>query len=184
MITNLQTLLKKGTWECVYKVKDTNCMLHSFLCNFLNIFQASFPVKYRSTNNIKTDWITQGIKISCKQKRSLYTFTKKNNDPKYKAHYITYCRILKKVMKEAKKQHYNRLIAKCNNKIKTIWNIIKKETGKVHSMEQVPFLLMNNEELTDPKNMANTFNTFFLTITEKLNIQQVEKEDAVSFLED
>jgi hypothetical protein len=43
---------------------------------------------------------------------------------------------------------------------------------------------MNNEELTDPKNMANTFNTFFLTITEKLKIQQVEKGDAVSFLED
>jgi hypothetical protein len=36
----------------------------------------------------------------------------------------------------------------------------------------------------DPKNVANAFNTFFLTITEKLNIQQVEKEDAVSFLED
>jgi hypothetical protein len=64
------------------------------------------------------------------------------------------------------------------------WNIIKKETGKVHSMEQVPSLLMNNEELTDPKNVANTFNTFFLTVTEKLNIQQVEKGDAVSFLED
>jgi hypothetical protein len=51
-------------------------------------------------------------------------------------------------------------------------------------MEQVPSLLMNNEEVTDPKNVANAFNTFFLTITEKLNIQQVEKEDAVSFLED
>jgi hypothetical protein len=52
-------------------------------------------------------------------------------------------------------------------------------------MEKVPSLLMNNEELTDPKNVANAFNTFFfLTITEKLNIQQVEKGDAVSFLED
>ena len=126
-------------------------MFNSFLCTFLNIFQASFPVKYKSTNNVKNDWITQGIKISCKHKRSLYTFTKKNNDPKYKAHYITYCRILKKVIKEAKKQHYDRLIAKSNNEIKTTWNIIMKETGKVHSMKQVPSLLMNNEELTDQK---------------------------------
>jgi hypothetical protein len=32
--------------------------------------------------------------------------------------------------------------------------------------------------------MANAFNTFFLTITKKLNIQQAEKGDAVSFLAD
>jgi hypothetical protein len=51
-------------------------------------------------------------------------------------------------------------------------------------MAEVPSLLLNNEELTDPKNVANAFNTFFLTITEQLNIQQVEKGDAVSFLED
>jgi hypothetical protein len=44
------------------------------------------------------------------------------------AHYIKYCRFLRKVMKEAKKQHYSRLIAKSNNKRKTTWNIIKKET--------------------------------------------------------
>jgi hypothetical protein len=43
---------------------------------------------------------------------------------------------------------------------------------------------MSNEELTDPKNVANAFNTFFLTITEQLNIQQVENGDAVLFLED
>jgi hypothetical protein len=51
-------------------------------------------------------------------------------------------------------------------------------------MEQVPSLLMNNEELTDLKNVANAFNTFFLTISEQLNIQQVENGDAVLFLED
>jgi hypothetical protein len=118
MITNFQTLLKKETWEFVYKVKDTNCMFNSFLCTFLNIFQASFPVKYKSTNNVINDWIAQGIRKSCKYRRSLYTFTK-NNDPKYKAHYITYCRILNKVISEAEKQHYNRLIAKPNNRIKT-----------------------------------------------------------------
>jgi hypothetical protein len=32
--------------------------------------------------------------------------------------------------------------------------------------------------------MANAFNNFFITITEKLSIQQIEKEDAVSILKD
>jgi hypothetical protein len=43
-------------------------------------------------------------------------------------------------MKEAKTLHYGRLIAKSNNKIKTTWNIIKKETGKGHPIEQAPSL--------------------------------------------
>jgi len=41
---NFQTLLKKGTWESVYKNKDPNHLFNSFLCTFLNIFQASYPV--------------------------------------------------------------------------------------------------------------------------------------------
>jgi hypothetical protein len=60
----------------------------------------------------------------------------------------------------------------------------KKETGKVHSTELVPSLLENDEKLKDQKNMANAFNKFFLTIAEKLNLQQVEKSDAISFLKD
>jgi hypothetical protein len=36
----------------------------------------------------------------------------------------------KKVIKEATKQRYTRLIAKSNNKVKTTWNIIKKGDRK------------------------------------------------------
>lgn len=98
-LTNFQTLLKQEMWESVYQNQDVNCMFNSFLSTFLNIFEASFPVKYKNTNNKNNDWITQGIKISCKHKRSLYTFTRNSNDPKAKTHYINYCRIIKKVIK-------------------------------------------------------------------------------------
>jgi hypothetical protein len=182
-LTNFQTLLKQETWESVFQTQDTNYMFNSFLRTFLNILEASFPVNYRRTYKEKNDWITQGIKISCKHKRSLYT-TKNSNNPKAKAHYIKYCRILKKVIKETKKLHYGRLIAKSNNKIKTTWNIIKKETGKGHPIEQAPSLLVNNKKLTDPSVVTSAFNNFFLTAAEKLNTQKPEKGDAISFLKD
>jgi len=41
-------------------------------------------------------------------------------------------------------------------------------------VEQVPSLLVNDEKLKDPRNMANAFNKFFITVTEKLNIQQIK----------
>jgi hypothetical protein len=49
-------------------------------------------------------------------------------------------------------------------------------------LEQVPTLPVSDESLKDPRNMAKAFNNFFITITEKLNIQQIEEGDAVSIL--
>jgi len=120
----------------------------------------------------KNNWITQGIHISCKHKRSLYNFTKNSSDQKSNAHYIEYCDILRKVINRAKKQNYSRFIAKSNKKIRMTWNIINKETGKVHLVEQVPTLLLNDEKLKDPTDVANAFNNFLITIIEKLNVQQ------------
>jgi hypothetical protein len=58
-----------------------------------------------------------------------------------RAYYIKHCKILSRVIKEAKKQHYHRLIAKLDNWIKTTWNIIKHETGKLRLTEHL-FLQM------------------------------------------
>ena len=49
-------------------------------------------------------------------------------------------------------------------------------------MHQVPTLLVNDEKLKDPTDMAFAFNDFFITITEKLNVQQRQKGDAISLL--
>jgi len=51
-------------------------------------------------------------------------------------------------------------------------------------VEQHPTLLANDEKLQDLTNAANTFNNFFITIIEKLNIKQKEKGDDVSTLND
>jgi ribosomal protein L33 len=74
------------------------------LYTFLNIFEASFPITYESIGKINNDWITQGIKISCKCKRSLYINSRNNNDTNTRAFYIKYCKILNNVIKESKKQ--------------------------------------------------------------------------------
>jgi len=41
-------------------------------------------------------------------------------------------------------------------------------------MEQFPTLLVNDEKLKDPTDVANAFHNLFITITEKLNNQQIE----------
>jgi hypothetical protein len=65
---HFQHLLKNERWETVYKDSDTNKKFNSFLFTLLNIFDASFQMKYKSIGKLRNDWITQGIKISCKCK--------------------------------------------------------------------------------------------------------------------
>jgi hypothetical protein len=107
-----------------------------------------------------------------------------SNDGVIKAFYIKYCKILNKVIQHAKRQHYNRLIAKSDNKIKTTWDIIKQKTGKIHVTEQMPTLVINDEKIKDPEKVADVFNSFFLSIAENLNLHQVGKEDPISSLKD
>ena len=78
---NFQTLIKKEAWESVHIDRNPNHMFNSVLCTLLKIFQASLPVKYKSLK-YKNYWITQGIKMSCKHKRSLCALTKNSHDPK------------------------------------------------------------------------------------------------------
>jgi hypothetical protein len=83
--------------------------------------------------------------MSCECKRKLYTYSTGSSDAIIKAFYINYFKILNKVIQKAKREHYIRFIAKCD-KIKTTWNIIKQEPGKIHVTEQMPSLLVNNEK--------------------------------------
>jgi hypothetical protein len=53
--------------------------------------------------DINNKWITMGIRLSCKHKRTLYTLVKKSNDGELKLYYKRYCTILMRVIREAKK---------------------------------------------------------------------------------
>jgi hypothetical protein len=91
----------------------------------------------------------------------LYIYSRSSNNPHRRAYYNKYCKILSRVIKEAKRQHYCRLIAKSDNKIKTTWNIIKCESGKLHLTEQISSVLSNSGKVNDPQIIADAFNTFF-----------------------
>jgi len=73
-------MLKRG--EKVYKDNNTKCMLNSLLSIFLNTFERSFPVKYKSIGNRKNKCITQRIKTTCKVTRDLYIHSRNMNTTK------------------------------------------------------------------------------------------------------
>jgi hypothetical protein len=81
-------------------------------------------------------------------------------------HYRLYCKTLTKVITAAKKLYYDRRIINSKNKSKTIWNIIKTETGKRDGKEDIKLLNIQGNITSDQQVLANNLNDYFLTIVD------------------
>jgi hypothetical protein len=111
--------LSNESWEGVFN-NDVNLMFNSFLNTHLRIFYSCFPLVRSKSRKLNNNWITLGIKISCKRKRELFQTIRKSNNPALKQYYKVYCKILVNVIKEAKGMTFNKRILKSNNKLKLL----------------------------------------------------------------
>ena len=72
--------------------------------------------------------------------------------------------------------HYNKQILTSHNKTRTIWNIVKSETGKKLKKEQVWSLNINGKLIQNQQIIANSFNDYLLNTAEKLmTANQIDK---------
>ena len=96
-------LLKEETWDSVFETSSVNDMYNKFQNIPLKYYDVSFPMSYVNKKITENKWITIGIKKSCTRKIELYSEYKQNkNDIQIRDWYRIYCRILKKVIIEAK----------------------------------------------------------------------------------
>jgi len=64
--------LSYETWDISFSSDDVNIMFNGLLDIYLKIFYSSFPLKKIQTAIKRNDWITTGIRASCKHKRELH----------------------------------------------------------------------------------------------------------------
>ena len=112
--------------------------------------------------------MTKGIKISINHKRELYLSSRNSKNPKSKELYKLYCKLLTNIIKEAKILQYEKQISTSHNKTRTIWKIVKSETGKKRGTEEISLLNINDKLTQNQQTIANSFNDNFLTTAEKL----------------
>ena len=105
--------------------------------------------------------MTKGIKTSINQKRELYLNSRSSNDPNLKKYYKSYCKLLQKVIKEAKILKYKKHILTSQNKTKTTWNIVRSETGKIIKKEDITSLSINGMLIQNQQTIASSSTTTF-----------------------
>jgi hypothetical protein len=147
------------TSDSVFSTSDINKMYNSFLNSFLRIFYSSFPLKELTINSNSNTWITPGIKISCRHKRDLYLLYRTSNDEALKNHCRLSCKILKDVIREAKRQHHNRQVSNSCNKTRAAWDIVRSVT----SDKTIQEFELNGKVIRNRQNIADFLNNFFLS---------------------
>jgi hypothetical protein len=156
-IENFQLALQNENWDEVYNEENVNRKCNSFLNTFLLIFENNFPLVFKKKEDITNKWITKGIRLSCKHKITLYTVVKKSSDDRLKLYYKRYCTILTRVIREAKKLHYHKLISNSENKIQSTWKIIKKETAKNQATDNITEIQVGKSKINNPNELVNAF---------------------------
>jgi hypothetical protein len=109
-----------------------------------------------------------GIKTSCTQKRKLYLAGRNSTNPHMKRYYKCYCNILSKVIKEAKKCHYDNQIKNYTNKNKTTWNTVNKQTHRKVNSTNIKSLNIDGITTDNQQLIAEIFNDYFDSIAENI----------------
>jgi hypothetical protein len=102
--------------------------------------------------------------------------------PRKKKHYKIYCKILKKVINEAKKQSFHKQIAASTNKIKTAWKIVKENSGNTCPVGLITKIKEGSTLVDNPKEIANDLNKYYINITENINIKNADRLKAATIL--
>jgi hypothetical protein len=156
------------SWDNVLSYNDVNLSFNNCLNTYLRIFYSGFPMKKVYCTSHTKAWLTQGIKVSCTNKRKLYLRSQNSNDNEIKQHYKKYCRILTDVIKLAKHIHYNSLLVNSSNKTKATWNIINGNINKRPRSNDISFIDINGTKTYNNQVIPNTFNTHFSTLTQHI----------------
>ena len=69
---------------------------------------------------------------------------------------------MKKVKKKVEQSYYNILIEISNHKVRTLWNIIRNDTGKIQRAEKISEMNLGAGNIENAKEMACAFNKSFL----------------------
>jgi hypothetical protein len=127
--------------SCDFHSYQTSWSWHNFLFDRkVNKDTAHMKEKVANEKNIKSRWISKGIKVSRQRLQFLCYLKKKLILPRHSLNYIKkYKKMYKKVLADARKRENDRFILKSTNCSKALWQIINKESGNALKINHKTF---------------------------------------------
>lgn len=154
------------TWNNVLSSTDTDEAFDTFMDDFNNIFDLSFPKKRIKVNKNKqplNKFMTKGLMNSRKTKLKLGR--KANLSPERKDLFRTYRNIYNSVLRKSKAIYFRDKLENANGDSKKVWDTINEACNKQSAKSStIDKLEVDGNILNDHQQIADAFNSHFANI--------------------
>ena len=157
--TDFRTVLSQ---DCPNEAYDT------FIEIYTIAFNTAFPlrrIKLRRKFIKREPWMTQGLLNSSIHKAKLLRIKIRNPNELNKNKYKNFCILFNKVKRRAKATYFSETLAQNVFNIKRTWEVLRlalNSKSKKYKHDHV--LLIDNRDITNSKDIADAFNSFFSNI--------------------
>ena len=140
--------------------------------DFLNKVEACVerhaPLKKLNKKELKRKskpWITPIILNKIKHRNTMFARLKHNpHNDLLRLAYKNLRKTITKEIKESKKDYYSQYFENCKHNMKKTWKGINNLIQSKSSTNFINHLNINNDNISDPKEIANTMNNFFVNV--------------------
>jgi hypothetical protein len=169
-IENFTNTLINYDWNCVTNIPDFTEAFSLFHTEYKGLYDKCFPLKVvRNGYKNRKCWLSEGLRNSIKIKNRLYVLSKQFPTAENLQKYKMYKSKLQKLMRSAERQHFQNLLESNKGNLKKSWDIIKEIINKKQSSVKSCKFVINGENTTNCKDIANAFNHFYTGIGKSLS---------------
>lgn len=169
---NLETFrnhIKSLSFHDTLASDDTNVAYNNFIDIFKCLYYLCFPYRTIKKNiTVKQKWLTKGIRTCCRKKRKYLWQTRIKKDKKTRENFKEYSKRLKKIILSTQRSQNDHFIKTAKNKTKAMWTLIKNSKAEIPK-EPITKIKVNDEYITNPIEIANCFNDYFIDNIEQQN---------------
>ena len=155
-------------WEEILVEGDIDDNFNKFIERLRNMYNECFPVttKRVSAKALDRPWLSSGLKTSIKNKNNMFKNVKLGLTSENS--YRNYKNRLTSLLRAAKKKYYTYLFTSFKSNTKKLWQAINKLTNKSCTNTKINNLIVDNKNLTNPSEISEAFNSFFVNAASNL----------------
>ena len=167
-IDSLNSDLAQEGWQDVLLESDSNKAYDIFLNKLVYYYNKNIPlVKTKSRKKNKRPWITKEILQSIKTRNKLYKLAITSQCNENVVSYKKYRNKLNGLIRLSRKMYYSQKLENNKNHVNGIWDTVNDLTGK-NKKDSSNIFQDDGQQLTNPNNISDAFNTYFTNIGPKL----------------
>lgn len=168
-LKNLKQELEQLNWDNVMEIQDVNEAFGSFHSTFMDVYSRCC-VRNPRTNKRKKDqpispWMTDGLLACVNKKNHLWGEYRRFPSLARLEEYEQYRKVLRTVLRRAKRGYLQQKLTESGKDGRKVWQIINSVLRPTTKSSTLPAkLVVNDEEITEPTQVAASLSTFFANI--------------------